>query len=370
MVTRKTVGIIGAGLAGAACARALAVAGCSLVVFEAAAHPAAGASGNAIGILHQLYSKDHNLASQWVERGIETTQRWISELTQFTSRPLAERCGVLQLDAQASELIHWDPNGGWVRPPEFVQACLTQAQAIGVEINFGVRVESIRDDPAQSSVELSLRNQDGKIAKRHFDAVIVCAANDASRLLPHAMLNLNSIRGTISSYRLPQDQSLPCVICAAGYASPWIDGEMIVGASYERLADGEVAVSELGDELTNLDRLRIISAELAAYCEKLTLENRTSLRCATLDRMPHAGQVLDPQARLGASISQMHQVPRSSRIWALIGLGSRGLSSAPLGAEIIAAGLSDRVAPVSKRLLQAIDPVRFALRRHQRRKIS
>ena len=370
MVTRKTVGIIGAGLAGAACARALAVAGCSPVVFEAAAHPAAEASGNAIGILHQLYSKDHNLASQWVEQGIATTQRWISELSQFAFRPLAERCGVLQLNAQASELILWDPNGAWVRPPEFVQACLREAQSIEAEINFGVQVEFIDDDPAQSLIALTLRDQDGKTAKRHFDAVVVCAASDASRLLPHAMLNLNSIRGTISSYRLPRDQSLPCVICAAGYASPWIDGEMIVGASYERLADGEVAVSEPGDELTNLDRLRIISAELAAYCEKLTPENRTSLRCATLDRMPHAGRVLDPQARLGASISQMHQMPRAPRLWALTGLGSRGLSSAPLGAEIIAAGLSDRVAPVSKRLLQAVDPVRFALRRHQRRKIS
>jgi tRNA 5-methylaminomethyl-2-thiouridine biosynthesis bifunctional protein len=145
---------------------------------------------------------------------------------------------------------------------------------------------------------------------------------------------------------------------------------MVVGASYDRLADGEIAFSEPDDELTNLDRLRIISAELAAYCEKLAPENRTSLRCATLDRMPHAGQVLDPQSRLGASISQMHQMPRSSRIWALTGLGSRGLSSAPLGAEIIAAGLRGGLAPVSKRLLQAVDPVRFALRRHQRRKIS
>ena len=370
MVTRKTVGIIGAGLAGAACARAVSVAGFSPIVFESAAHHAAGASGNAIGILHQLYSKDHNLASQWVERGIETTQRWISELTQFASRPLAGRCGVLQLDAQASELIHWDPNGGWVRPSEFVQACLTQAQSIGAEINFGVRVESIHDDPAQSWVALTLQNQDGKVTKRHFDAVIVCAANDASRLLPYAMLNLNSIRGTISSYRLPQNQSLPCVICAAGYASPSVDGEMVVGANYERLADDEIAVSESDDELTNLDRLRIISAELADYCETITPQNRTSLRCATLDRMPHAGLVLDPQARLGASISQIHQMPRAPRLWTLTGLGSRGLSFAPLGAEIIAAGLSDRVAPVPKRLLQAVDPVRFALRRHQRQKVS
>jgi len=49
-------------------------------------------------------------------------------------------------------------------------------------------------------------------------------------------------------------------------------------------------------------------------------------------------------------------------------LGSRGLSSAPLGAEIIAALIQGRQAPVSPRLLNAVDPVRFALRDHQRRK--
>jgi tRNA 5-methylaminomethyl-2-thiouridine biosynthesis bifunctional protein len=50
------------------------------------------------------------------------------------------------------------------------------------------------------------------------------------------------------------------------------------------------------------------------------------------------------------------------------GLGSRGLSSAPLGAEIISAQLKGDPAPVPERLLAAVDPVRFALRRHQRRK--
>jgi len=370
MLTRKTVGIIGAGLAGAACARALAAAGFLPTVFESAHQHAAGASGNPIGILHKLYSKDHNLASQWVAHGVATTLRWISELGQFSSWPLAGQCGVLQLDAQANELILWDPQGGWVRPPEFVKACLSQARAIGAEVHFGVRAKYIRDDQSTDTVELTLEDQEGTNFKKMFDAVIVCAATELSRLLPDAMLSLNSIRGTISSYRLPRGQSLPCVVCAAGYVTPSIDGEMVVGASYERLADCDLAAAEPGDELSNLDRLRIIAPALARDCERLTPQERTSLRCATLDRMPHVGRVLDAQARLTPNMSQMHHMPRSSRLWVLGGLGSRGLSSAPLGAEIIAAALSGAPPPVAKRLLQAVDPVRFALRRHQRRKIS
>jgi tRNA 5-methylaminomethyl-2-thiouridine biosynthesis bifunctional protein len=370
MLTRKTIGIIGAGLAGAACARALAVAGFLPTVFESAHQHAAGASGNPIGILHKLYSKDHNLASQWVEQGIATTLRWISELSRFSSRPLAGQCGVLQLDAQANELILWDPQGAWVRPPEFVQACLSQARALGAEVHFRVRAKSLYEDQAKDTVELTLEDQDGKTFKQTFDAVIVCAAGELSSLLPDAVLSLNSIRGIISTYSLPQHQSLPCVVCAAGYVTPSIDGEMVVGASYERLLDDNLAAVEPGDELSNLERLRIIAPELARDCERLAPQERTSLRCATLDRMPHAGQVLDARVRLTPSISQIHQMPRSSRLWVLGGLGSRGLSSAPLGAEMITAALSGAPPPVAKKLLQAVDPVRFALRRHQRRKIS
>ena len=54
-----------------------------------------------------------------------------------------------------------------------------------------------------------------------------------------------------------------------------IDGEMVVGASYERLSSSSVAdvvgdsddrLSEEFDPRSNLDRLRVISESLAARC--------------------------------------------------------------------------------------------------------
>lgn len=352
MVTRTDIAVIGAGLAGAACARALARAGFRVTVFEAQGAPASGASGNPIAILHPLVSSDHNLASQWVEVGMKTTLRWLSELGEGNSKgSLGQSCGVAQLNRDASDLVHWTADGAWIRPTQFVKACLSEAIACGAQVIFNQEITAL--ETTSERVSLGLKNQS-------FDAAVVCTAQSTELLLPQAQLMLNALHGTVTSYSISQSESLPCVICADGYATPVIDGQMVVGASYERGDDTH-------DKSSNLDRLRVIYEPLAALCAASPSQDRRSTRSASLDRMPHVGRVLDANQPLKPSISQIHQMPRHPRLWVLGGLGSRGFSSAPLGAEIIAAQMRGVVPPVGPRLLAAVDPVRFALRRHQRR---
>ena len=356
MVTRRHIAVIGAGLAGAACARVFARAGFQVTVMDEAGESAQGASGNPIGIFHPLISKDHNLASQWSEAGIVTTMRWCEELLPIAHahgvHPIVGNCGVAQMNEQASDLIHWAPQCGWIRPRRFVVACLEDARRHGAQIRFNTEVIGISDDAG-----LTFRTGE----EQQFDAVVVCAAQQAADLLSHHTLGLNAIRGTITSYRIDQGVSLPCVICADGYATPVIDGEMVVGASYERLPDGQP------DPIGNLDRLRVVSAALAAHCETAPSTERTSVRSATIDRMPLAGALRDLRRPLTPSMSQLHQLPRNPRLWVLGGLGSRGLTSAPLGAELMLAQMLGLALPVHTRLARAVDPLRFVLRRHQRR---
>jgi len=352
MVTRTDIAVIGAGLAGAACARALARAGFRVTVFEAQGVPASGASGNPIAILHPLVSSDHNLASQWVGVGMKTTLRWLSELGEGNSKgSLGQSCGVAQLNRDASDLVHWTADGAWIRPTQFVKACLSEAIACGAQVIFNQEITAL--ETTSERVSLGLKNQS-------FDAAVVCTAQSTELLLPQAQLMLNALHGTVTTYSISQSASLPCVICADGYATPVIDGQMVVGASYERSDDTH-------DKSSNLDRLRVIYEPLAALCAASPSQDRRSTRSASLDRMPHVGRVLDANQPLKPSISQIHQMPRHPRLWVLGGLGSRGFSSAPLGAEIIVAQMRGVVPPVGPRLLAAVDPVRFALRRHQRR---
>ncbi len=282
------------------------------------------------------------------------------------------------MNQDCSELVHWSSNGAWIRPARWVAACLLDAEQYGAKISYSARVLRVNRE-AQVDVILGGGSE---IYTYKFDAVVFCNAVSIESLVPHAQLRLNSIRGTISSYRLGGKYSLPHIICARGYATPVIEGEMVVGASYERLGnlgnsgvvdgagDADDPVLEELDSRSNLDRLRVISESLAARCTEIAPTNRTSIRSATLDRMPHVGRLLDESVALTPSISRIKQMPRSERLWVLGGLGSRGLSTAALGAEMILAQMTGGVLPVSARLALAVDPTRFALRRHQRRKIG
>jgi tRNA 5-methylaminomethyl-2-thiouridine biosynthesis bifunctional protein len=383
MLTRVHIGIIGAGLAGASCARALARAGFQVTLLESEDGPAHGASGNPVGILHPLISKDFNLASQWIELGIQTSLRWLSELNALAKLKglglVGQSCGVLQMNQDCSELVHWTSNGAWIRPARWVAACLLDAEQYGAKISYGAKV--LRVSP-EAQVDVMFGGDQSKIYTYKFDAVVFCNAASIESLVPNAQLRLNSIRGTISSYRLDEKYSLPHIICADGYATPVIEGEMAVGASYERLdnlggsgvvggaGDSHDRVSEELDSRSNLDRLRVISELLTARCKGLNPTDRTSIRGATLDRMPHVGRLLDESVALTPVISRIEQMPRSQRLWVLGGLGSRGLSTAALGAEMILAQMTSGTLPVPTRLAAAVDPARFALRRHQRRKIG
>ena len=97
-------------------------------------------------------------------------------------------------------------------------------------------------------------------------------------------------------------------------------------------------------------------------------QGRASVRVATRDRLPHVGQLWDAAAPLPRSVSSLEHMPRQAGLYALLGLGSRGLSVAPMAAKALARWIL-RDEPPQGRLWQAVDPARFVLRAHQRRGI-
>jgi tRNA 5-methylaminomethyl-2-thiouridine biosynthesis bifunctional protein len=59
-------------------------------------------------------------------------------------------------------------------------------------------------------------------------------------------------------------------------------------------------------------------------------------------------------------------VPRRPGLFVHAALGSRGLTWCALGAQVLAALVADAPVPIDARLLDAVDPARFAVRARRR----
>ena len=366
---KQQIAVIGLGLAGACMVRALAQSAgpkTEVLAYEAAGAPATGASGNPLGVMHPLVSKDWNLASQFYAAGIEETWAWCQALGGLRAG-WADRCGAVLIRQG-----HVDPgvgpsleptvetSGGWIQPQALVAACLEDARArLGgrLTVHFNARLGPAQFAEIQESSA----------------AVVVCAAGEM--LAPWASgLCLNRIAGQLSWLPAQPHEGPSQVVCGDGYVAPVVQGRLVVGASFERLVEGEgpaVAASPwpvtAEGHASNRLRLETLLPGLAAALADRwpQAQGRASVRVATRDRLPHVGQLWDAAAQLPRSVSRLEQMPRRDGLYALLGLGSRGLSIAPMAATALARWiLKDE--PPQGRLLQAVDPARFVLRAHQR----
>jgi tRNA 5-methylaminomethyl-2-thiouridine biosynthesis bifunctional protein len=230
--------------------------------------------------------------------------------------------------------------------------------------------------------------------------VVLCTAGAA--LGPWSDgLCLNRIAGQLSWLPADPSEGPPQVVCGDGYVAPVVEGRLVVGASFDRLlesgdeplgghfpavrrevAEGglprhsdnasdtardiRLAVTAAGHE-GNRRRLETLLPELATrMADRWPMaQGRTSVRVATRDRLPHIGLLWDESVELPRSVSRLEQMPRQKGLYALLGLGARGLSVAPLAANALAKQILND-APPQGRIWQAVDPARFVLRAHQR----
>lgn len=388
--------VIGAGLAGCATAASLAARGWQVSLLERHGAVAQEASGNPQGVLYLKLSAHGTALSQLIVSGFGYTRRLLETLQRGTDW---DDCGVLQLafnekerERQAQlaaafpeDLLQWldqpeaqaragiglahgglyYPEGGWVHPPALCQAQSTQP---GVTLL-----------PHQEAVEL--RKIDGQW--QAFDnerliatapVVVLAGAADIKRFPQSADLPLKRIRGQIT--RLAQtthSQALTTVVCAEGYVAPARLGEHTLGASFDFNSDDLTPTT--AEHLGNLAMLEEISTDLVArlHVSELdaeSLQGRAAFRCTSPDYLPIVGPLADREAfseAYRALSKDARQVPDITCPW-LDGLyvnsghGSRGLITAPLSGELLAAWLDNEPLPLPRGVAEACHPNRFALR--------
>jgi tRNA 5-methylaminomethyl-2-thiouridine biosynthesis bifunctional protein len=399
--------VLGAGLAGCTAAAALARRGVQVTLLEQ--HTlASGGSGNEQGILYTRLSPRHSPLVDFALQSFCFSSAFYRQL--FASGALVtgrdgELCGsfhqhhrddelatmagrleavpdlasVLQ-PAAASDMLgvaqdsagYWFPRSGWLHP---AAVCRALSRQPGIELleNLG----AITLSPTAQGWQAS--DAGGNCWEA---PCVVIATGTGSTALTRpdlAWLPLQSIRGqTTRLPSLPPLDALDSALCHQGYIAPAVNGSHCIGATFNlQDQDPELREADHRDNLSQLARAVPAWAGLLAQLDPSSLEGRVGFRCASPDYLPLAGPIPDHSAFLRdyAALRKNARSPVSSRGQYLPGLylssahGSRGLSSTPLAAELIASEICGEPPPLSRELARALAPGRFIIRDLSRNRI-
>ncbi len=348
------VAVVGAGIAGAALARAFAGLGVRATVVEAEG-PGAGASGfpaalvtprldagdGDIAALHaQALSRAGTLYAATpdavIEAGVlqlEQTPRDAGRFAKVAIQPVWPEGAMEVRDATAcsghlGEAV--DSGGLWmrdamaIRPAAVLGPWLAGADRIHATVN---RIEAA--DPGWR-----LLDGDGSVLGEA-DVVVIAAGWGTAGLEPK--LALSPVRGQADWVDGAETGS----VAWGGYAVPTGSG-LLFGATHDRGETGGDPSAEAGDRnlATVAARLPRLAARIAAAGPTGA---RTAVRATTPDRLPLAGAV-----------------PGTEGLFVLGGLGSRGFCVAPLLAEHVAALATGAPSPLPADLAARVAPSRKA----------
>jgi tRNA 5-methylaminomethyl-2-thiouridine biosynthesis bifunctional protein len=388
--------VLGAGLAGATVASALARRGVAVTVLEREA-VAGAASGNEQGALYTRISHRASPLNDFSLHSFCFASRLYREMLNNGALVGGEDgalCGALHLRpawgpadalfATVSSLpglvrgigadevetvagIACDgglfyPDSGWMHPPAVCRALLKHP-GISVRDNCG----DLRLHPADSSWQAV--DASGNILATAADAVVACGTGSAATAGAN-WLRLQTIRGQTSQLRSRGQLSrLSCVICHDGYLPPARDGEHCLGATFD-IEDDDPQVRD-ADHVANLEQAARALPSLAPDLDPAAVaRGRVGVRCASPDYLPIVGPVPDAAAfcedyaALRRNARQVIASPGSylPGLYLSTGHGSRGLTSTPLAAELLVTQMCGEPWPMPASLVRALSPGRFLVR--------
>ena len=379
--------VIGAGLAGAACAASLARRGWQVTVLDAHESAAGGASALPVGMLAPHTSPDDSLLSRLSRNGLRATwqvakshlladvdwqasgvlqrrfdargglpkrwpesgEHWSRLATSSELQALKMATGSAPLAAQSQEIpALWHAAGGWIKPKKLVEALL---EAPGISQRYGVKVASLQRTSATEPEAFWQVLDAHKNSIAEAELVILAAGFESAGLIGHhAHFPLQPIRGQVA-WGPVTDASVmpPFLVNGHGSFVPAFRGDdnktsWLMGATFER--DNNSADIKDKDQQDIFERLQQLLPRSAEALKASFDKSRAwaGVRCVSPDRLPIVGP-LDDIALPG--------------LWVCTALGSRGLSFAVLCGELMAAWLHVEPLPIEKRLAQALEVNRY-----------
>lgn len=388
--------VVGAGLAGAAAAWALAEQGWSSTLLDRHSAPARETSGNAAGLFHGIVNAQDGMHARFNRAAALEVQHFMRQaVTQGSVVGAVD--GVLRLettgmDATAMQAVAdalglppeylqalspgqaaarsglpaahpawFYPGGGWVVPATLAQAFIAQA---GPAVHFrgGVEVAVLEAGGAG----WRLRDAGGRLIEAA-PVVVLANAGDALRLLGRPPWPLQRVRGQTTGVRADEPGLVaPRVpVAGAGYVLPPLNGTVWCGST-AHVDDAEPAL-RAADHAANLAQLGRLGAWRGGS-PAMPLQGRVGWRLAAGDRLPLLGAVPDAAllSQPGRRLDQPRFVPRAPGLFVCTALGARGITWAALCGRVLASLISGAPCPLEAELLDAADVARFASRQARR----
>ena len=407
------VSIIGGGIASACAAYALTKQGIKVTLYCKDNSLAQGASSNAIGalfpLLHQqkdaislfyqqAFSRAREVYDEIINDGFNFAHQWCGLLDISYKNSLIERQQkfsdlatwpeslIHSIDAkQASKLANiklshgglFMPNAGWLAPKEVVNQLINAAKSTGtlsVKNNTEIiKIKQLKDKHNKMNWQLSTKEE-------IFEAnvLVMCGGAEAIEFDYIKQLPFSVVQGQVTSMKTNANiKELSTVICHKGYLTPQHNNTHCIGATFKKNSTCTISTAE--DDQFNLTMLTACLPELSANINWSTQDvsvSKARLRCMTPDHMPMVGAMPEVQKHIETyphlakdkNWQYSQTAPVVDNLYVMMGFGARGLCSAPLAADILAADLCGTPYPVDNDMLFNLSPNRFVIRDIVRRK--
>ena len=262
--------------------------------------------------------------------------------------------------------------GGWISPPQLVAAMIEEALQSGkLELKPNhtyVSHEAVETTKQQVRIRFNLDSAENEevITADHLILALGAGAVNASDF---DSLSLRPVRGQVEAIptQMPIEQ-LNTVLCHKGYMTPVFEGRHALGSTYVkndlstdvRSDETEMNLATHEQALANTDIVQALQHDGKA---------RAATRLGSPDHQPVVGALhnfdslkeLYTMLGVGKPLTSAPVLP-SSVVSTLTCLGSRGLTTAPLMAEVLVSSLCKEPLPLSNDLLNAVNTSRFMTR--------
>lgn len=386
--------IIGAGIAGCQIAYALSQRGWNTTLIEQHARIATQASGNRAGVLIPKMTADANLGELFYQQAFIFALQQLKQLDQAFNIDW-NACGAVQLNHNERESKRWQklkerqldrdfiqlieaedtqeitgldlpysasyfPQGGWLYPYSYCKALLEASQS---QVHYQTKIQQLEYANGEWHVF-----DEAKQLIASSPHIILANSHRAIQLEQANFLPYQALLGqTTQTKSTTHSQQLKTTLGHEGYITPEVGNHHIFGATFERNQE-QITLKPAADQ-QNMQQLQQYLPNLASNF-KAYESSHAAIRMSTPDRFPYVGALPDKQAfqasyqdlKHGRKYQQYETASYQQGLYILTGLGSRGLTTSALCAEVLAAEMNQEPSPIQSQLREALHPARFLIK--------